>query len=137
MLHRAFYRNHLECGAVAHLHSPYAVAVSCLPELNSGDALPPLTPYRVMRVGRLALVEYAMPGSPALEQSVATAAAESRSVLLRNHGSIAAAPTLEGALDAVEEIEATARLYLQLQGHSPPFLPPEAVAELHERSALP
>jgi len=133
VLHQALYRHHPTCTAVAHLHSTHAVAVSCLPGLRSEDALPPITPYFVMRVGRLPLIDYATPGSAVLEEQVSRAAERSRSVLLRNHGSLAAAPTLESAVDAVEEIEETARLYLLLEGRSPVYLGADAVAELHRR----
>lgn len=133
VLHQALYRHHPECTAVAHLHSTSAVAVSCLPGLRSDEALPPITPYFVMRVGQLALIDYATPGSAELEEQVSRAAQRSRSVLMRNHGSLAAAPSLEGAVDAVEEIEETARLYLLLEGRSPTYLGEEAVGELHRR----
>lgn len=130
VLHRALYRHHPDCRAVAHLHSPYAVAVSCLPGLASRDALPPLTPYYVMRVGELALVDYAAPGSAELESKVEAAGERSRSLLLRNHGSIVAGTSLESAVDAVEEIEATARLHLLLEGRDPLHLDSVSVAEL-------
>lgn len=132
-LHRALYRQHPTCHAVAHLHSTSAVAVSCLPGLCPDDALPPITPYFVMRVGRLPLIAYASPGSAELEELVSRAARRSRSLLMRNHGSIAAARTLESAVDVVEEIEETARLYLLLEGRSQVNLGPGAVAELHRR----
>lgn len=133
VLHRALYRNHPSCTAVAHLHSTSAVAVSCLPGLRSDNALPPITPYFVMRVGRLPLIDYAAPGSTELEEEVSRASERARSVLMRNHGSLAAAPTLDNAVDAVEEIEETARLYLILEGRSPAYLGEEAVAELSRR----
>jgi ribulose-5-phosphate 4-epimerase/fuculose-1-phosphate aldolase len=133
VLHQALYRHHPTCLAVAHLHSTSAVAVSCLPGISRDDALPAITPYFVMRVGRLPLIDYAAPGSAALEEQVSRAAKRSRSVLLRNHGSLAASTSLESAVDAVEEIEETARLYLLLEGRSPAYLGEEAVAELHRR----
>lgn len=133
VLHQALYRRHPECTAVAHLHSTYAVAVSCLPGLDPDDALPTITPYFAMRVGRLPLVGYADPGSEQLESDVAHAAAQSRCVLLRNHGSLAAGQTLESAVDAVEEIEETARLFLLLEGRSPEYLRDGAAAELRRR----
>lgn len=133
VLHQALYRHHPTCTAVAHLHSTSAVAVSCLPGLRSDDALPPITPYFVMRVGRLPLTDYATPGSPELEEQVSRASERSRSVLMRNHGSLAAAPSLESAVDAVEDIEETARLFLLLDGRSPAYLGEEAVADLHRR----
>jgi ribulose-5-phosphate 4-epimerase/fuculose-1-phosphate aldolase len=133
VLHRALYRNHPECTAVVHLHSTHAVAVSCLANLPSDDALPPITPYYVMRVGRLVVVDYAVPGSSELEELVSQASADSRSLLLRRHGSLVVATTLEGAVDAAEEIEETARLHLLLQGHSPTYLSEADVAELRWR----
>ena len=133
VLHRALYRDHPECTAVAHLHSTHAVAVSCLPGLDPNNALPTITPYFAMRVGRLPLIDYAHPGSEQLESLVACAAAQSRCILLRNHGSLAAATTLEAAVDAVEEIEETARLFLLLEGRSPRYLDDAAAAELRRR----
>jgi 3-dehydro-4-phosphotetronate decarboxylase len=133
VLHQALYRHHPDCAAVAHLHSTYAVAVSCLPDLDPDEPLPTITPYFAIRVGRLPLVEYAHPGSDQLEAEVARASELSRCVLLSNHGSLAAAPTLESAVDAVEEIEETARLFLLLEGRSPRYLSDEDVAELRRR----
>ncbi|MDV3126013.1 aldolase [Mycobacterium sp. 21AC1] len=133
VLHQALYRHHPTCSAVAHLHSTSAVAVSCLPGLSTEDALPPITPYFVMRVGRLPLIDYAPPGSPELEEQVSRASQRSRAVLMRNHGSLVAALSLDSAVDAVEEIEETARLYLLLEGRSPAYLREEAVADLHRR----
>ena len=61
-LHRAFYETRRATGAVVHLHSTYATALSCLSELDSEDCIPPLTPYVVMRVGMVKLVPYVRPG---------------------------------------------------------------------------
>jgi ribulose-5-phosphate 4-epimerase/fuculose-1-phosphate aldolase len=133
VLHQALYRNHPMCAAVAHLHSTSAVAVSCLPDLDVRDALPPLTPYFVMRVGRLPVVDYAAPGSAELKDAFAQASEHSRAVLLRHHGSLVTASTLDGAVDAVEEIEETARLHLLLEGRSPKYLEKDAVTDLHRR----
>ena len=49
-------------GAIVHLHSTHCVAVSCLPDIDPQDVLPPLTAYYVMRVGTLPLVPYYHPG---------------------------------------------------------------------------
>ena len=85
-----------------------------------------------MRVGTLPLVAYEHPGSGQLEAEVARAAEQSRCVLLANHGSLAAATTLESAVDAVEEIEETARLFLLLDGRSPRYLEDKAAAQLRQ-----
>ena len=69
VLHLAIYRARPDAGAVVHLHSPHAVAVSCLNGLNADNVLPPITPYFVMRIGRLTLVPYYPPGDPELAEA--------------------------------------------------------------------
>lgn len=127
-LHLALYDRFPLLGAVAHVHSTYAVAWSCRAEVDAADALPPLTAYYALRVGRLPLIPYAPPGDPSLADQIY--ALDSRCALLANHGSIAAATNLEAAVDAVEEIEETARIALLLQGLPTRALTPEEVAAL-------
>jgi ribulose-5-phosphate 4-epimerase/fuculose-1-phosphate aldolase len=109
--------------AVAHVHSPYAVALSCLTGLDPDAPLPPYTAYFAMRVGRMPLLPYAAPGDPALADAVAALPPGVRCALLAHHGSIAAAATAEAAVDAVEEIEATAHVALLLHGRDAWALP--------------
>jgi ribulose-5-phosphate 4-epimerase/fuculose-1-phosphate aldolase len=54
-LHQCMYCERKGAGAVVHLHSTYAVAVSIIDGLDPEDLLPPLTAYYVMWVGRLPL----------------------------------------------------------------------------------
>lgn len=115
-LHQALYHEHPDCSAIVHVHSLHAVAVSCLDQLDTVDPLPRLTPYYVAKVPALRLVPYHRPGSPELVAAVAAAGRDCRFLLLRNHGTIVAAPTLRQATDAVEEIEQTAALALLLDG---------------------
>jgi ribulose-5-phosphate 4-epimerase/fuculose-1-phosphate aldolase len=112
--HLAFYRARPDAGAVVHLHSTYAVALSCLAHLNMDDALPVLTPYYAMRVGRLPVVRYLPPGDPQLAPEVETKASSASAVLLQNHGPITAAPTLAQAAALAEELEEQAKLYFIL-----------------------
>jgi ribulose-5-phosphate 4-epimerase/fuculose-1-phosphate aldolase len=116
-LHLAMYRARPTAGAVAHLHSTAAVAVSCLAGTDPDDVLPPLTAYYVMRVGRLPLLPYHAPGDPALGPVAEAAAARHHALLLANHGPIVAAADLATAADAIEELEETARLFLLLHDH--------------------
>jgi ribulose-5-phosphate 4-epimerase/fuculose-1-phosphate aldolase len=132
-LHLAMYRERPSCGAVVHLHSVHAVAVSCLEGLDPHNVLPPLTAYAVMQVGRLALVPYYPPGDASLAEAVRRLAGRHRAVLLANHGPVVAGKTLEAATDAIEELEHTAKLHLLLRGHRARPLAPEEVAELERR----
>ncbi len=69
-LHLTIYQERPSAQAVVHLHSPYAVAVSCLAEVNPDDVIPPITAYYVMRVGQLPLIPYYRPGDRALAEAV-------------------------------------------------------------------
>jgi 3-dehydro-4-phosphotetronate decarboxylase len=55
-LHLGIYQERPDAGAVVHLHSTFSTALSCLAETDPHDALPPITPYLLMRVGRVPLV---------------------------------------------------------------------------------
>jgi ribulose-5-phosphate 4-epimerase/fuculose-1-phosphate aldolase len=129
-LHRGFYEGRPAAGAIVHLHSSHATAVSCLADLHPADCLPPLTPYFVMKVGRLPLVPYHRPGDPALGDVVRGLAARHAAVLLANHGPVVSGASLEAAVQAAEELEETAKLFLLLRGLSPRTLTAEQVEEL-------
>jgi ribulose-5-phosphate 4-epimerase/fuculose-1-phosphate aldolase len=129
-LHRGMYEGRPAARAVVHLHSTYAVAVSCLPDLHPADAIPPLTPYFVMKIGRLPLVPYHRPGDPALGDVVRGLAARHAAVLLSNHGPAVSGASLEAAVQAAEELEETAKLFLLLRGLSPRALTPEQIEDL-------
>lgn len=130
-MHRAFYTARPDAGAVVHLHSTQATAVSCLPDVDRGNPIPPLTPYFVMRVGRrMPIVEYYRPGDPAMEPAIHAAARNARAVLLANHGPVVSGKTLTDAVYAAEELEEAAKLYLMLRGTSPRLLTPTQVDDL-------
>jgi 3-dehydro-4-phosphotetronate decarboxylase len=131
-LHLAVYAERPGAQAIVHLHSTYAVAASCLDGVDPDDVLPPLTPYYVMRVGRLPLVRYGRPGDDSLTDEVRERARTSHALLLANHGPIVAGPSLAAAASAAEEIEETAKLVLLLDGRPTRGLTPEQVAELRQ-----
>jgi ribulose-5-phosphate 4-epimerase/fuculose-1-phosphate aldolase len=132
-LHAAVYRSRPGAGAVVHLHSTHAVAVSCLDGLDPADALPPLTAYYVMRVGRLPLLPYHAPGDASLRELAEQTAADHRCFLLANHGSVTSAADLASAADAAEELEETARLHLLLHQHRTRPLTDDQVTDLTRR----
>ena len=133
MLHRAMYDGRSDAQAVIHLHSTHSVAVSCLHDIDPTDVLPPITPYYVMRVGRLPLAPYFPPGDPALVDAVRPLVGKHHAVLLANHGPIVAGTSLEAAAAAIEELEETAKLHLLLHPHKVRHLTAEQVAELRRR----
>ncbi len=129
-LHTAMYESVERCSAIVHLHSCHSVAVSMLPETNPENAIPPLTAYYVMRVGKTALVPYHIPGDPKVGDAIRGLAGKYTSVLLANHGPVVAGKSLEAAVYATEELEETAKLHLMTRGLNPRALSAEQIAEL-------
>ena len=132
-LHLAMYQERERNQAVIHLHATHSVAVSVLEEVDPAEVLPPLTAYYVMRIGSLPLVPYYAPGDMQLAQAVRGFAGKHHAMLLANHGPVVAGSSLAAAADAVEELEATARLYLLLHGRRVRTLTPEQVADIRHR----
>jgi ribulose-5-phosphate 4-epimerase/fuculose-1-phosphate aldolase len=137
LLHVAMYRARKSAGAVVHLHATHSVAVSVLEGLDPDDALPPITAYSVMRVGKLKLLPYFPPGDPALADAVGAVAARHSAVLLANHGPVVAGTSLDAAVNAIEELEETAKLTLMLKGLATRFLDKEQVAALMKTYPIP
>jgi ribulose-5-phosphate 4-epimerase/fuculose-1-phosphate aldolase len=54
-------------------------------------------------------------------------------VLLANHGPVVAGTTLDAAVNAIEELEQTAKLVLLLRGQPARTLSAEQIAELNRR----
>ena len=121
-LHTAFYDTRSATGAVVHLHSTHSVALSLMPEYEGGEAddfLPPLTPYAVMKLGRVKLLPFFLPGDRAMGEAVRGLAGKRSAVMLANHGPVVAAKDAEAASAAIEELEATAKLAMLTRGLRP------------------
>jgi ribulose-5-phosphate 4-epimerase/fuculose-1-phosphate aldolase len=136
-LHLAMYQERASNGAVVHLHATHSVAISVLENLDPEDLLPPLTAYYVMRIGRLPLVPYYAPGDLQLAEAVRGYAGRHHAMLLANHGPVVGGSNLAAAADAIEELEATARVYLLLQGQRVRTLTDAQVADIRRRYPLP
>jgi ribulose-5-phosphate 4-epimerase/fuculose-1-phosphate aldolase len=130
-LHFAFYRSRPTARAVVHLHSTYATALSCLADVDPEDAIPPITPYVVMRVGKVPVLPYTRPGSADAAPMIAERAEDHAAVLLGNHGPVVAGLSLEAAVFGAEELEEAARLVLITRGMSVRMLDAAAIAELN------
>jgi ribulose-5-phosphate 4-epimerase/fuculose-1-phosphate aldolase len=129
-MHLAIYQQRPQAQAVVHLHSPYLTALSCLADLDQENCLPPITPYYVMRIKKLPLITYYKPGDVRLGDEVSRLAADNVAMLLANHGPIISGRSIKEAVFNAEELEDTARLYLQLLPHTFKTLNAEQVAEL-------
>lgn len=113
--HLALYRGNPQLKAIVHLHCTYATALSCLDDLEEVNVIKPFTPYVVMRMGDIPLIPYFKPGSEKLVTALEEKAPGHNAFLLANHGPVVGGSTLTEAVNNIEELEATARLYFTLQ----------------------
>jgi ribulose-5-phosphate 4-epimerase/fuculose-1-phosphate aldolase len=130
-LHTAFYDTRSTAGAVVHLHSCHSVALSMMPDADEDNFLPPLTPYSIMKLGRVKLLPFFLPGDPAMGDAVRGLAGKHSAVMLANHGPVVASANVEAACYAVEELEDTSRLAMLTRG-----LNPRALTEDQIRSVV-
>ena len=127
-LHRQLYAAAPEAQCVIHSHSTHLVALT-LAGVWSGDAiLPPITPYFVMKVGRVPLLPYHRPGDPAVGLLAAAAIRQARArgavlraVMLDRLGPNVWHDSPAAALATLEELEETARLWLMSQPRPEPL----------------
>lgn len=132
-LHLGIYAVRPDAGAVVHLHSTHATVLSCLAETNPDDAMAPITPYLMMRVGRVPMVPYHPPGSDSLAEAVRAKAGTHRAVLLANHGFVVAGKTFEDAVFNAEELEENAKLLVLTRGQGLRLLTPADIAALEAK----
>ncbi len=115
-LHTAFYDTRSSAGAIVHLHSCHSVALSMMPDVDPDNFLPPLTPYGLMKLGRVKLLPFFLPGDPEMGTAVRGLAGKRSAVMLANHGPVVAGKDIEAACNAIEELEDTARLAMMTRG---------------------
>jgi len=116
-LHKAFYETRgLKSGAVVHLHSTHSVALSMIPGIDEDNVLPAYTPYSIMLLGKVKLLPFFIPGDPAMGDAIRGLVGKRSAVLLANHGPVVSGKDLEASVNAIEELEATAKLALILKG---------------------
>lgn len=121
-LHSAFYDTRTTTGAVVHLHSCHSVAWSMMPEVDPDNFLPPMTPYSIMKLGKVKLLPFFMPGDPAMGAAVRGLAGKRSAVMLANHGPVVAGTDVEAACNAIEELEDTAKLAMLMRGYDAKML---------------
>lgn len=132
-LHSAFYDTRSQAGAVVHLHSCHSVAWSLMPDVDEDNFLPPLTPYAIMKLGKVKLLPFYRPGDPQMGEAVRGLAGKRSAVMLANHGPVVAGKDVEAACNAIEELEDTARLAILMRGYKPRVLTQGQITDLVTR----
>ena len=129
-LHSAFYETRKSAGAVVHLHCCHSVAWSMMPEIDPNNVLPPLTPYAIMKLGKVQLLPFFMPGDAAMGEALRSLGGKRSAVLLANHGPVVAGKDVEAACNAIEELEETAKLAIMMRGFDARALTPAQVRDV-------
>ena len=143
VLHRRIYAAAPEAQCVIHTHSTHLVALTLagpgLGVWQPDTILPPITPYFVMKVGRVPLIAYHRPGDPAVGGLVAEAITQARqrgaplrAVMLARLGPNVWHDSPASAMATLEELEETARLWLMSTPRPTP-LDAAQIDELRQR----
>ncbi len=151
-LHRRIYEatggTAAPAGCIIHTHSTHCVALTLARDSDSAlqqgeggrELLPALTPYFVMKVGHVPVINYRRPGDPQAAEAVAQTIARYhaankpiRAVMLERLGPNVWHDSPAAAMATLEELEETARLWHMmkcgLQGQPEP-LAADAINEL-------
>lgn len=120
MLHRAIYDADPKAGAVIHTHSHHLVLLTLLGVWKAASIIPPITPYQVMKVGPVPLIGYAVPGHERVAREVAerirvsaAAGMNLKAVMCDRLGPQVWQADLDAACAVLEELEQTARLWIE------------------------
>jgi len=112
------------------LHSCHSVVLSELPETDPIKFIPPITACSVMKLGRVKLLPYFMPGDPAMGDVVKGLLCKRSAVLLAKHGPVVCGKDLDAAVYAMEELEEAAKRTLLCRGLSPTLPTQRQVSDL-------
>jgi 3-dehydro-4-phosphotetronate decarboxylase len=139
VLHRRIYAADPDAACVIHTHSTHLVALTLTGVWKQEDILPPITPYYVMKVGHVPLIEYYRPGDAMVGELVAQAIEQMRAkgtpiraVMLDRLGPNVWHSSPAAAMAALEELEETARLWL-LAGRKAEPLSSQQIDQLRQQ----
>ena len=118
-LHRAIYDADPSASAVIHTHSHHLVLLTLLGVWRDDSILPFITPYQVMKVGRVPLIQYAVPGDEKVVVAVSDVIKQAvskqeplRAVMCDRLGPQVWHQSLAQAQAVLEELAQTARLWI-------------------------
>jgi len=133
LMHLAIYRACPEARCVVHAHPPTAIAWT-LARPDWLEIPAEAVPEVILAAGRIPIVPYARPGTPALGEGLAPFLPAHRLMLLARHGGLAWGEDLEEACNGMERLEHVCQILKTAQdlgGFS--ALPPEEVEALRLR----
>ena len=130
-MHITIYKNMPDVKAVAHTHSPYALAFA-----TAGRSIPVISTEVLAVRGPVPVADYACPGTEAQGWAAVKAMKGPPSVtgtLLKNHGVLATGTSLSQAYSIAYRIEMAAKVFfLALQIGNPDILTHEQITEIRK-----
>ena len=129
--HLSAYHARADAEAIVHTHSLHATVIAC-----SGKPIPAFHYMVAIAGGKdIPCIPYATFGTKELADYVAEGLSERDACLMANHGQIAIAASLQGALELAREVEGLAEQYAKLLAITPkpPILPDAEMADVLER----
>lgn len=130
-LHLEVYARRADCQAAVHAHPPMATAFA----LNHETLPDNISPEAAMLLGPVALVPFAMPGTPETREVIRPLLDEHKSFLLANHGALTLGSTLFDAFARMETMERIFQVYANAKSVGvPKTLPEDAFQQLLEHS---
>ncbi len=105
-MHLRIYRERPDVHAIVHAHPPVATAFGVV----GRDFMDAVLPEVIFHLGRVPLVPFALPGTPALGDAMAPYLADHDAFLLASHGATTVGPTLRLAHQRMESLEHAARI---------------------------
>ena len=140
-LHRSIYstaaKQFPKTSCIIHTHSTYCVALTLKNDFDTADAelLKPITPYQVMKVGRVPVIPYKRPGDSQVLDLVGeridrylSKGIHIRSVMLSSLGPLVWHDTAAKTMATLEELEESAKLSFLLERGGKTMLP----TQIHE-----
>lgn len=107
-LHIAIYKLRPDLNSIIHCHSPFATAfAACRKELSA-----PIIAENILYFGKIPIADYAMPSSDELMENTSKFFVDYDTVLMANHGIIAAAENIFSAFCKIETAETYAKTYV-------------------------
>lgn len=131
-LHRAVYESDHNLRGIVHTHSTHLVAMSLLKDIDPDNILGALTPYHVMKAGRIPLIAYHRPGAPEILDQIRSLVPHVRGVMLQRIGPTFWHDSVANASFALEEAEETAKLFFLTRGLALPPLTEDKIIELKQ-----
>ncbi len=105
-MHRMLYQNKNEVNSIIHAHPPFATSFA----LSNQSIDSRISSEMIRNLGDIAIAEYEKPGSIELAEKVREAAKNSNAILMKNHGVVVLAESIQKAYYMIELLEQLAHM---------------------------